>query len=307
MIRNMADSTIDSYTFHVRRFADFIQKPLERATAEDVRTFQLHLIQERKVAYSSFNQAVCALRFLYTHTIRVPWPVTMVPFGKRAKTLPTVLSRNEIDKLLQCTSYLKHRAFLMTLYAAGLRLSEASHLRISDIDSDRMMLRVAFGKGKKERLVPLSPRLLKELRIYWQAFRPSDLLFPGRQPHKIYAESSIQIAMKEAAKKAGIKKRVYPHVLRHSYATGLLEAGVDLLTISKLLGHASFVTTMVYLHCRREHLPSVPSPLDWLPVQQLPTYRPAEEANSQSPEEQTAQPEDIPHRRVKRKRPPKSR
>lgn len=281
MIRNLAASTIDAYTYHVRRFADFTGKPLDRATVEDVRTFQLYLIQDKKVAYSTFNQAVCALRFLYTHTIRVPWPVTMVPFGKRPKTLPVVLSRNEIDRLIQCTPNLKHRTFLMTLYSAGLRFSEAANLRLPDIDSDRMMLRVACGKGKKERLVPLSPRLLKELRVYWKAYKPADLLFPGKRPDKTYADTSIQKAMKVAAVKAGIKKRVYPHVLRHSYATGLLEAGVDLLTISKLLGHASFVTTMIYLHCRREHLHSVPSPLDWLPVKQLPTYQPPEENGKQ--------------------------
>lgn len=245
IIRNMAQATIDAYTYHARRFADFIDKPLGDATVEDVRTFQLYLIQDKKVAYSSFNQAVCALRFLYTHTIRVPWPVRMVPFGKRPKTLPTVLSRNQVDKLIQCTPNLKQRTFLMTLYSAGLRFSEAAHLRIADIDSDRMQIRVACGKGKKERLVPLSPRLLKELRVYWKQYRPTDLLFPGKTPQKTYADTTIQKAMKRAALKAGIQKRVYPHVLRHSYATGLLEAGVDLLTISKLLGHASFVTTMI--------------------------------------------------------------
>ena len=277
LIRHLAESTIDAYTYHVRRFADFIEKPLESATVEDVRTFQLYLIREKKVAYSTFNQAVCALRFLYTHTIRVPWPVVMVPFGKRPKTLPTVLSRHEIDQLIQCTPNLKHRTFLMVLYSGGLRFSEAANLKIHDIDSRRMQIRVACGKGKKERLVPLSPRLLSELRIYWKKYRPSDFLFPGKSVNKIYAGTTIQKAMKDAAKKAGIHRRVYPHVLRHSYATGLLEAGVDLLTISKLLGHASFVTTMVYLHCRREHLQSTPSPLDWLPVKQLPTYTPPPE------------------------------
>ena len=276
-IRNLAQATIDAYTYHARRFADFSQKPLDRATPEDVRRFQLYLIEEKKVAYSSFNQAVCAIRFLYTHTIRVPWPVTMVPFGKRPKTLPTVLSRAEVDRLLQCTPNLKHRTFLMALYAAGLRLSEASHLRSADIDSDRMLLNVASGKGAKQRQVPLSPRLLEALRAYWRKYRPADFLFPGKTPHKPYAQTSIQKAIKASAKRAGISKRVHPHVLRHSWATGMLEAGVDLLTISRLLGHKSFTTTMVYLHCRRENLNSLPSPLDWLPVRQLPTYQPPEE------------------------------
>ena len=141
-----------------------------------------------------------------------------------------------------------------------------------------MMIHVACGKGKKDRFVPLSLRLLEQLRAYWIKYRPAgSLLFPGKTPEKPYADTSIRKAMKAAAINAGIQKRVYPHVLRHSYATGLLEAGVDLLTISRLLGHSSFATTMRYLHCRREHLHSTPSPLDWLPVQQLPTYTPPEE------------------------------
>ena len=136
-IRHAAQATIDAYTFHARRFADFMEKPLDRATPEDVRRFQLHLIEERKLGYSSFNQAVCALRYLYTHTIRVPWPVTMVPFGKRAKKLPVVLSRQEVDALLSCTPNLKHRTFLCSLYACGLRLSEAAHLKIVDIGGEK--------------------------------------------------------------------------------------------------------------------------------------------------------------------------
>ena len=198
-------------------------------------------------------------------------------FLERPKTLPTVLSQNEIERLFQCTTNLKHQTFLMTLYAAGLRLSEAANLKIPDIDSDRMMLRVAMGKGKKERLIPLSPRLLKQLRVYWKQYKPPTLLFPGKDPGKPIVDTSIRKPMKDAARRAGITKRVYPHVLRHSYATGLLEAGVDLLTISRLLGHASFTTTMKYLHCRRKHLYSTPSPLDWLPIRQLPTLSPPED------------------------------
>jgi len=278
LIRNLAQATIDAYTLHAKRFADFIKKPLDRATCEDVRNFQLYLIRERKLAYSSFNQAVCALRFLYTHTVRVSWPVTMVPYGKRQKTLPTVLSRHEVNRLIECTPNLKHRTFLSTLYASGMRFSEAAHLTLQDIDSHRMMLRIACGKGRKERLVPLSPRLLQLLREYWREYRPSHYLFPGKTPQTPYVDTTIRKVIKLSAKKAGIKKRVYPHVLRHSYATGLLEAGVDLLTISRLLGHASFITTMVYLHCRQEHLAAAASPLDWLPVKQLPTYQPPQES-----------------------------
>jgi len=246
-IRHKAQATIDAYTYHVQRFAQFLGKPLQPATPDDVRNFQLHLIEERRISWSSYNQAVCGLRFLYTHTHRVPWPVTMVPFAKRPRRLPTVLSFEEVEALLQCTPNLKQRTFLTTLYAAGLRLSEAAQLRIPDIDSRRMQLNIARGKGCKQRLVPLSPRLLQELRQYWREHRPSDYLFPGKTPDRPYAGTSIQKAIKASARRAGIQKPVTPHVLRHSYAPGLLEAGVDLLTISRLVGHASFSTTMVYL------------------------------------------------------------
>jgi integrase/recombinase XerD len=281
-IRNLASRTIDAYTYHAERFADFIEKPLDLATGEDVRSFQLYLIDTKKLAYSSFNQAVCALRFLYTHTIRVSWPVTMVPFGKRPKTLPVVLGRHEVDELLRCTKNFKQRIFLTTLYATGMRFSEAANLSIPDIDSQRMQIRITHGKGAKQRQVPLSPRLLSELRSYWKQYRPTSLLFPGKSRESTYADTTIQKTIKASAQLAGIKKDITPHTLRHSYATGLLEAGVDLLTISRLLGHASFATTMIYLHCRREHLHSIPSPLDWLPVQQLPTYQPPVE-NRQPP------------------------
>ena len=185
MIRNMADATIDAYTYHVRRLADFIKKPLDRVTPEDVRTFQLHLIQDKNLAYSTFNQAVCALRFYYRHTEPMSWPVTMVPFGKRPKTLPVVLSRNEIEKLFQCTTNLKHQTFMMTLYSGGLRFSEAARLKVASIDSQRMMIHIACGKGQKDRFVPLSPRLLEQLRAYWIKYRPTgSLLFPGKTPEK---------------------------------------------------------------------------------------------------------------------------
>jgi site-specific recombinase XerD len=271
-IRNLAQATIDAYTYHVGRFADFIQKPIGDATADDVRNFQLYLIEEKKVGWSSFNQAVCGLRFLYTTTLPKSWPVAMIPFGKRPRRLPTVLAFEEVEELLRCTKNLKQRTFLMTLYAGGLRLSEAAALQLADIDSRRMQLNVASGKGSKQRLVPLSPRLLTALRTYWKEYRPTQYLFPGKTPDRPYAATSIQKAIKASAKRAGIKKNVTPHTLRHSYATGLLEAGVDILTISRLLGHASFATTMLYLHVRQVHLGSTPSPLDWLPIRQLPGW-----------------------------------
>jgi len=271
-LRNLSPKTIDAYTYHVGRFAEFLGKSPEQATPEDVRSFQLHLINARKVGWSSFNQAVCGLRFLYRTTYPRSWAVSMVPFGKRPKTLPAVLSREEVMSLLSCVKSLKHRTFLLTLYAAGLRLSEAAALTIPDIDSQRMQLRIAHGKGAKERLVPLSPRLLEALREYWKTVRSPKWLFPGKTHEVPLSSTTIQKTCKAAVLKAGILKHVTPHTLRHSYATGLLEAGVDLLTIGRLLGHKSFTTTLIYLHVRRTHLGSTPSPIDWLPVRQLPGW-----------------------------------
>lgn len=287
-LRNYSQKTIDTYTYHVGRFSQHIGKSLEQAVPEDVRSFQLHLIEERKVGWSSFNQAVCGLRFLFRTTYPRSWAVSMVPFGKKPKTLPMVLSGEEVTNLLSCVKSLKHRTFLLTLYAAGLRLNEAAELTIADIDSQRMQLRIAHGKGAKERLVPLSPRLLKELRDYWKQVRSPTYLFPGKTFDVPLSSTTIQKTCKAAVQKAGIRKNVTPHTLRHSYATGLLEAGVDLLTISRLLGHKSFSTTMIYLHVRRPHLQSTPSPVDWLPVRQVPRYlqndeTPPHDRNPESP------------------------
>jgi len=280
LLRNLAQKTIDSYTYHVGRCAAFLGKPLEEATPEDLRSFQLHLVQERKVSWSTFNQAVCGLRFLYRITLPRSWPVAMIPFGKRPKTLPAVLGANEVSQLLQCVPCLKHRTLLLTLYAAGLRLSEGAALTIADIDSQRMLLRVACGKGQKERLVPLSPRLLTALREYWKVVRSPKYLFPGSTFETRISSTTIQKSCKAAVLKSGIRKDVTPHTLRHSFATGLLEAGVDLLTIGHLLGHKSFSTTMVYLHVRRPHMQSTPSPIDWLPVRQLPGWHQPDNNNT---------------------------
>jgi integrase/recombinase XerD len=271
-LRNFSPKTIDAYTYHVGRFAEFLGSSPEHATPEDVRSFQLHLINERKVGWSSFNQAVCGLRFLFRTTYPRSWAVSMVPFGRKPKTLPAVLSGEEVTRLLSCVKSLKHRTFLLTLYAAGLRLSEAAALTIADIDSQRMQLRIASGKGAKERLVPLSTRLLAALRHYWKEVRSPKYLFPGKTFDVPLSPTTIQKTCKAAVQKSGILKAVTPHTLRHSYATGLLEAGVDLLAISRLLGHKSFSTTMIYLHVRRTHLGSTPSPIDWLPVRQLPGW-----------------------------------
>jgi integrase/recombinase XerD len=212
------------------------------------------MIQVNESSWSQFNQAVCALRFLYTFTIKRDWSVQMIPFGKRPKKLPTVLGQDEVHDLIQCVDNPKHRAVLITLYAAGLRLAEATGLKLPDVDSQRMQLKINGGKGGKDRYVPISPRLLEELRTYWKIDRPATIFSLARQPDVPLSGATIQKAVRLATALARINKTVTPHTLRHSYATGLLEAGVDLMAISKLLGHSSFLTTMVYLHCRRQHL-----------------------------------------------------
>ena len=271
-LRNLSPSTIDAYTYHVDKFCRFFGKSAEELGLEEIRQYQLYLVNEKKASWSSFNQAVCGLRFLYEVTLAKPWVVCHIPFGKRPKTLPTVLSDQEASHLLECVKHPKHRSVLLTCYAAGLRLTEATHLRVPDIDGHRAQIRITNGKGGKERIVPASPRLLQELREYWKLQQPRNYLFPGRTADVPLSGTSIQKACKLAVTKAGITKAATPHTLRHSYATGMLEAGVDLLTISKLLGHSSFVTTMIYLHVRRQHFDRSPSPIDWLPVRQCPQW-----------------------------------
>jgi integrase/recombinase XerD len=272
-IRNFAASTIDSYTYHVDKFCSHFGQPADQLTLEHIRDYQLYLVNEKKVSWSSFNQAVCALRFLYEVSLGKPWMIRHIPFGKRPKKLPVVLSDQEASQLIQCVAHLKHRMVLLTCYAAGLRVSEATHLRIADIDGQRQQIRVTSGKGRKERRVPVSPRLLGALREYWKIRRPGNYLFPGRTPDVPLSSATVQKACKLAAATAGINKvGISPHTLRHSFATAMLEAGVDLLTISKLLGHSSFVTTMVYLHVRRQHFDRSPSPIDWLPTRQCPQW-----------------------------------
>ena len=283
LVRNLSANTIDAYTYHVDRFVNFAGRPAEELGPEEIRAFQLHLVREKKVGWSSFNQAVCGLRFLYRFTIPRDWHVEMIPFGKRPKRLPLVLGQEDAARLIQCTSNLKHRTVLLTLFAAGLRLSEATHLKVTDLDSQRMQLRVMHGKGAKQRLVPMSPRLLTALRNYWREYRPPTYLFPGKDHDTPLSGTTMQKAVKAAAREAGLSTAISPHTLRHSYATGLLEAGVDLLTIGQLLGHKSFMTTMIYLHVRRPHLQSTPSPIDWLPVRQCPRWLEPPEAGGAVP------------------------
>jgi site-specific recombinase XerD len=272
-LRNLSPRTIETYISHIARYAKHFGKSPDQLGPEQVREYQLHLIQA-KVSWSLFNQAVCALRFFYNVTLQQGWPVQHIPYGKRPRRLPAVLSPEEVQRLLACVHPFKHRVLLTTAYACGLRISEAIHLRPRDIDSSRMQVIVRQGKGQKDRCVPLSPRLLQELRQYWLKHQPPEWLFPGKDPRRPLHPGGIQRSLQQAVRQAKLTKRVTPHTLRHSYATHLLEAGVDLPTLQRLLGHRCVSTTMLYLHVRQTRLGQVVSPLDLLPQLPPPTSKP---------------------------------
>ena len=253
-IRNYAPGTIRVYVHCVEKFAWYFGRSPEFLGPQHVRQYQVYLIDEVQTSWTVFNQTVCALRFLYRTTLGRDWAVTHIPFPKHPKKLPVVLSVPEVGRLLRAVGNLKHRTVLETMYAAGCRVSEALNLRLADVDNERMALRIVQGKGRKDRYVTLSPTLLANLRAYWKVYRPPEFLFPGRSPERPLTCAVVQGAIVEARKNAGIKKRVTTHTLRHSFATHLLERGVDLKTIQVLLGHASLDTTSVYLHVASETL-----------------------------------------------------
>ncbi len=264
-IRNRSPRTIETYVAHVARFAKHFGRSPEALGPEEVRTYQLHLL-ERRVSWSLFNQAVCALRFLYGTTLGRPEQLPMIRFGKRPKKLPCVLSPEEVTRLIDAAQPGRERVIVETTYACGLRLEEMTHLQVADIDSQRMIVHVRQGKGHKDRLVPLSARLLKELRDYWRHYRPATWLFPNRTADGPCHGGSFERRFRRLVQRAGIAKPATMHTLRHSFATHLLEAGVDVMTLQKLLGHRQLSTTALYLHLRRDHLQNLPSLLDLLGV-----------------------------------------
>ncbi len=263
-LRNYAPRTQKTYLDHVRRFARHFGRSPDELGPEEIRTYQLHLV-EKGASWSLFNQATCALRFLYTVTLAQPWRVETIAHPRRPVRLPVVLSTGEVARLLEAVPSRKQRLVLMTIYSAGLRVSEVTHLRVADIDSARRVIHVRQGKGGKDRQVMLSPLLLEELRAYWRFYRPADWLFPGRDPAQPLSAACVQRLCQKARRRAGIDKPVSPHTLRHSFATHLLEAGTDLRLIQRLLGHRSLSTTQRYLHIATHQIGTTASPLDHLP------------------------------------------
>jgi site-specific recombinase XerD len=262
--RNYAPKTIACYVQHVANFARHFNRSPELLGADDVRAWQLHLLHVRRLAWSTYNQAVCALRFFYGTCLQRPDLVTTIPYGRRPKTLPAVLSRDEVLQFFAAFPTDPDRMMVRSTYACGLRIGEVTRLRVADIDSRRGVLQVRQGKGRKDRQVPLSPLLLEELRAYWRRYRPKEWLFPGVGSGGHRSITALQRRVKRVVRALGWTKRVSMHTLRHSYATHQLEAGVDVVTLQHLLGHNDLETTARYLHVSTLHLQHLPNPLDTL-------------------------------------------
>ena len=263
-IRNLSKGTQENYVHQVARFARHFDRSPEELGPEHIRAWQVHLV-ERGVSWSLLNQAVCALRFFYTVTLGRDWAVRHIPYAKKEKKLPVVLSTAEVQRLLAAVTNPKHHAILLLAFSGGLRVSEVTHLRLEDIDSERMVINIRGGKGKKDRFVPLSPILLEQLRSYWRTSRPKPFLFPGADPHQPINRGTVAAMCRAAAQRAGLGKRVTPHTLRHCFATHHLDAGADLRIVQMLLGHGSLKTTALYLHVSTKRLQDMPTPLDLLP------------------------------------------
>jgi len=264
-LRNKSPRTIETYVLRVVQFARHFGRSPEVLGPEELRTYQQHLLA-RQVSWSMFNQSVCALRFLYNITLSRPHLIVHLPFAKRPRKLPVVLSPEEVAQLVAAALAGRDRTLLEVGYGCGLRLKELLGLQVADIDSARMVLHIRHGKGQKERLVPLSPRLLTVLRDYWRECRPATWLFPGVKATRPLTGGAVQRMCRRTAKRAGLSKRIHPHVLRHSFATHLLEAGVDLLSVQALLGHSHFNTTAKYLHVSMRRLRQLPQLLEGLLV-----------------------------------------
>jgi len=264
-LRNLAPGTQRLYLTRVARFASHFGQCPSKLGAPEIKEYLHHLIESENVSWSYFNQAVCALRFFYQVTLERPEMIPHLPFPRQEKRLPTVLSEEEVTRFFQAVTHRRDRVVLLTLYACGLRISEALGLKPADIDSDRMLIHVRQGKGNRDRMVMLSSKLLDELRLYVRWARPHHWLFPGADPTQPLSTRTLQRTCRITGERAGITKRVTPHVLRHSFATHLLDAGTDLRVIQTLLGHRSLTTTAVYTHVSTRRLQATTSPLDRLP------------------------------------------
>lgn len=263
-LRGLAPTTQRSYLHYVAEFAKYFNLSPDQLDLEAVRQYEIHLLEERKMSPESVNCFVSAIQFLYLVTLEMPWGKHCFPRVRVASKLPVVLDPEEVAEFFDYIPSLKYRAALMLCYGAGLRICEVVSLKVTDIDSKRMLLRIEQGKGRKDRYVMLSPRLLAVLRRYWRAARPQAWLFPSWRENKHLSQASLSQACRDAASKSGLSKRVTAHTLRHSFATHLLEAGTDTRVIQVLLGHTKIETTARYVRVAAHVIAGTPSPLDAL-------------------------------------------
>lgn len=264
--RNYSQTTVNGYLKIVESFAKHFGRPPDQLGPEEIRAYQVYLLKERKLGVRTVGHQTAALRFLFCKTLKRAYPIEEVPYPKAPRRLPTILTREEVVQLIDSASNLFHRAMLITLYSTGMRRAELCHLKVEDIDSKRMLIRIRHGKGGHDRDVPLSPNALETLREYWRWMKPKIYLFPGTvngsRADKPITPKVLWEACREAAQRAGITKAVRPHLLRHSFATHLLEGGADLPTVQALLGHADLKPTSIYLHLSERHLRAAGTPLD---------------------------------------------
>ena len=270
-VRNLSPATQRSYVYAVAKFGQFFKRSPERLGLEDVRAFQVHLVAGG-ISWSALNQTVCALRFLYGVTLGRPDLPERIPHAREPRKLPVVLGADEVVRFLEAVPSLKCRAALTTAYAAGLRASEVASLKVANIDSSRMVIRVEQGKGGKDRYVMLSAQLLGILRTYWRLAHPGEWLFPGRDCGHSIHPAVLHAACRSACAASGLSKRVTVHTLRHSFATHLLESGTDIRIIQALLGHSSLNTTARYTQVASTTIRSTPSPLDRLQLDVTPPH-----------------------------------
>lgn len=264
--RNYSQTTVTSYIKIVAAFARHFQQSPDQLGPEEIRQYQLYLLNERKQQIRTVGAQTAALRFFFCKTLKRNYPVEEVPYPRAPRKLPIILTQEEAIRLIDSAGNLFHRAMLMTLYSTGMRRAELCHLRVADIDSVRMLIHIRHGKRNRDRDVPLSPKLLETLREYWRWMHPKTYLFPGTKDgwraDKPITPKVLWEACREAAQAAGITKRIYPHLIRHSFATHLLENGADLPTVQLLLGHSDLKATSIYLHLSERHLKAAGTPID---------------------------------------------
>jgi site-specific recombinase XerD len=275
--RNYAKTTVDAYLHAVDQFAKHFKRSPDRLTLDHLRTYQAYLLRERKLGPRTVRLHVAALRFFFVKTLRRRYSLDDTPYPKVPRRLPTILTIEEVKRLIASARTLTERTMLMVLYSTGMRNAEMRSLQVRDIDSKAMLIHIQHGKGGRDRYVPLSATLLATLRAHWQWMKPKTWLFPGTihnwRADKPITPKVVWDACRTAAKRAGFEKRVSAHTLRHSYATHLLEGGADLRTIQLLLGHVKLEHTVLYLHLSRRHLQAVVNPLDAMAIPSPDTAR----------------------------------